>query len=568
MQYITRRTKQIVTCEKLIGRGGEGEVFSTSMPGIVAKIYFKEKSLNAEGISKLTYMINNPPQQLSDQGGHTSIIWPVDLLEHQGRVTGFVMPELSSAKNLATATVPQARKKDFPGFTWQYSLAIAHNLAWIFANIHDKGYVIGDVNDRNIQVTPQCMASILDTDSFQIKDHITGQKYPCLVSTPEFRAPELNQHMIENCERNAHQDNFSLAIMIFRLLFCGRHPFSGIPQGNKECLEISAAIKLGMTFLNPNAPILPPRAMPQLSILPPNLQSLFSRAFVVGHTFPEKRPSAKEWKDALAICDDLKNFRKCSSSKYHVYLVGKKCPWCALRDESRVDFYDINYKLTATSFKSGQKSLPTPQIRPSSTKNQPSRINLACSNALIFFAQHKGISVFFAIVLLVLLIQSLSPTRPAVNTPSTYTEQGPQQTNMAAERFIKKNSGVIYDTKTNLEWLVKSSNSTSWKELLSWINRINTTIGSGWRIPSRRELDSLMYSGRVEERCGSKKIVFHINDIFSKGCWSVWTKDSFEDVYAFNYYYKFSNGSSEKYINRDHCDGNCPKAFAVRQAVK
>jgi TM2 domain-containing membrane protein YozV len=66
---------------------------------------------------------------------------------------------------------------------------------------------------------------------------------------------------------------------------------------------------------------------PEISVLPGEIQDLFRRAFVEGHSNPSVRPSPAQWHAALR---KLRNeLKKCGTVSYHQYYKFlSKCPWC------------------------------------------------------------------------------------------------------------------------------------------------------------------------------------------------------------------------------------------------
>ena len=71
----------------------------------------------------------------------------------------------------------------------------------------------------------------VDCDSFQVGD---GSRFPCLVGTELFVPPELLGKALGAARRTANHDAFGLAVLIFHLLFMGRHPFAGRYLGKGE----------------------------------------------------------------------------------------------------------------------------------------------------------------------------------------------------------------------------------------------------------------------------------------------------------------------------------------------
>lgn len=341
MKYCCVRSGKIIECLASLGKGGEGEVFATSVDGMAAKIYHPRKRPDAEMIAKLQYMIDNTPEQPQSADNHIAITWPRDLLEHNGVVHGFLM-DASSGEAIEKAVTPSSRKKWFPGQSWRHSLAMAHNLAWVVANIHAKGYVIGDVNEQNIRVRMGGVVSIIDIDSFQIHDPANGKIYPCTVMTPDFAAPELTVGMMEKGRRSANQDCFSLAIIVYRLLMCGNHPFNGVYQPAGDPPEQRTAIVKGFTVFDSGGPYKPRPKAPPLAILPPVLRPLFERTFIQGHRHPASRPTAVEWKNALwSILGAAGGIVDCTVNPVHAYSSHlPECPWCGLAAREQIEYYD------------------------------------------------------------------------------------------------------------------------------------------------------------------------------------------------------------------------------------
>lgn len=362
MKYRCVYSGKIIECLASLGKGGEGEVFATNVDGMVAKIYHSHRQPGEEKIAKLLYMIGNTPEQPQSIDNHIAITWPRDLLERNGTVHGFLM-DASTGDALEKAVTPSTRKKRFPGQTWRHSLATAYNLAWVVANIHAKGYVIGDVNEQNIRTQVGGVVSIIDIDSFQIHDVTNGRIYPCLVMTPDFAAPELTSEMMSRGQRSANQDCFSLAIIIYRLLMCGNHPFNGVYQLPGDSPEQRTAIVKGYTVFDPQGPYKPRPKAPSPDILPPMLTQLFERAFVAGHRNPVMRPTALEWKNALlSILGAAGGVKDCPGNPLHAYsyhLPG--CPWCDLFQRGQVDYYDP--RVTAPRTQINRPKIYTPPSR-------------------------------------------------------------------------------------------------------------------------------------------------------------------------------------------------------------
>ena len=114
-------------------------------------------------------------------------------------------------------------------FNWRYLHYTAANLSSAVAALHARGYCIGDINERNILVKDTAMVTLIDTDSFQVFS--SAGMFRCLVGVPEFTPPELIGKSFAQVDRSVESDNFSLAVLIFKLLMEGVHPFDGLYQG-------------------------------------------------------------------------------------------------------------------------------------------------------------------------------------------------------------------------------------------------------------------------------------------------------------------------------------------------
>lgn len=239
----------------VLGKGGEGTVYEiVGEPTRVAKIYHDRSQAKAP---KLAAMVNLGTQQ-------TKLLkmsaWPERTLHEPSSkaVRGFVMPRVKGA-SLSDLLGPGSRRAQFPHATFTFVVLAAKNLATAFAAAHDADAVIGDVKEINAFVDEEAIVTLLDTDGFQIPNP-KGGVFHTLAITPSHQPPELQGiRELTRISREPHHDAFGLAVLVFQLLFMGRHPFAGTPVGNRD-LEIHDAIK---EFQFAWAPELPKRVYQQ-----------------------------------------------------------------------------------------------------------------------------------------------------------------------------------------------------------------------------------------------------------------------------------------------------------------
>jgi formylglycine-generating enzyme required for sulfatase activity/serine/threonine protein kinase len=313
--------------EKKLGEGGEAGVFCVAAMGMAAKIYHRPDPRYAD---KLKVMLANPPADPASAQGHVSIAWPSDLLLHQGAFRGYVMPLVEGMLPLVNFYVPKLRREKRPLFDYYYLVTAALNVATAMRALHERDYVIGDVNESNILVSDRALATVVDTDSFQVADAATGAIYRCLVGKPEFTPPELQAPgtNFARVDRAREHDSFGLAVMLFQLLMEGTHPFDGVYSGPGEPPSIDERIAHGHFPHADGAsgPNRPKPMAPSFGMLEPGLQRLFVQCFVEGHRHPSARPDAAAWRVALEKARPL--MRTCPANERHRHWGHVPCPWC------------------------------------------------------------------------------------------------------------------------------------------------------------------------------------------------------------------------------------------------
>ena len=261
--YKTKNGTLIQTGKEL-GKGGEGVVSDVDAK-TVAKIYKKAvDNRSPRGKlteQKLTAMVENPAPTL-DADGNVALTWPKDLLYYyggpsDGQLAGFTMPkiDLSDYGTILNFWHPQLRKRnanipDAGDRLEELLEAIVKNTLTIVSSIHKLNYVIGDINESNILVRWTGPIVILDTDSFQVPDQKNRLTHRCRVGKLEFLDPRVVALTRQTCpnrqcpaekkpghkkefacfDRTVNDDNFAIAVVLFKLLMLGTHPFDGLDR--------------------------------------------------------------------------------------------------------------------------------------------------------------------------------------------------------------------------------------------------------------------------------------------------------------------------------------------------
>jgi serine/threonine protein kinase len=328
-QVYETRIRQSLTLDQRIAGGGEGDIWSVAgQPEVVAKIYHAQAAIPVRE-AKLRAMIASPPRDdMIPRYGHVSIAWPYDLLYQGNALRGFLMPRLAQSFTIFDIYNPALRKKACPGFNWKYLFHTGVNLSRALEALHARDYVMGDINEGNILVTARALVSLIDTDSYQVRDG-SGNVYRCPVGKAEFTPPELQGVPFDQVDRQPEHDYFGLGVLIFLLLMEGNHPFAGVLKRDIQTGEPSNIYCLRQgRFPHLNNPLVGPRPVaPKFDILPPAVQRLMVRCFVDGHRDPKARPSAAEWARALEKAEA--SLVVCKKDPEHYYARHlRSCPWC------------------------------------------------------------------------------------------------------------------------------------------------------------------------------------------------------------------------------------------------
>lgn len=302
---------------KELGRGGEGAVFLVEgAPDLVAKVYLKPPS--QARIDKLRSMARGASPDLLKVAA-----WPMDLLLDSGsQPRGFLMPRVNGREDLHQLYTPRSRRKTFPSADFRFLVRVAANLARAMAQIHARGHVIGDVNHGNALVGRDGTVRLIDCDSFQIRDG--GRVFTCDVGVPLFTPMELSGRAFRGLRRHADHDAFGLAVLLFHLLFLGRHPYAG--QYSQGDMPIERAIAEGRVAYGSTAALMgmsPPPGTIALDAFGGEVEHLFEMAF---KTLPGARPTAARWVEALR---ELENgLVVCRGDVTHHHPEDRTCCWC------------------------------------------------------------------------------------------------------------------------------------------------------------------------------------------------------------------------------------------------
>lgn len=336
--YDSRNQPHVLT--ERVGSGGEGTVYACEDSSIVAKIY--HEPITEEKAEKLRWMAANKNEQLLKVAA-----WVIDILTDapDGKIVGFLMPNVK-AKEIHELYSLKSRRVYFPEATWHFLVHTAANLARAFHNLHQNAHVMGDINHGNCVVLADGTVKLIDCDSYSIKTE--KMRYPCEVGVATHLAPELQGVNLRAAKRTEKHDNFGLAVIIFQLLFLGRHPFAGNYPGSED-KPLEDCIREHLFAYGKNAAIKNVRQPPgtlALAAVSPRVAVLFERAFLT-----EERPAPHEWVEALE--DLAHNLEQCRLHPGHLYFAELvACPWCEIESQTGLMLFPF---VTSGSRQNGEK---------------------------------------------------------------------------------------------------------------------------------------------------------------------------------------------------------------------
>lgn len=317
-----------------LGTGGEGAVYEVrDAPNFVAKVYHKPPS--ADKVAKLRAMVAAKNDDLLRIAA-----WPSSTLQESphSAVVGLLMPKAVGYKESHVLYGPAHRFRDFPKADWSFLVQTAMNAAVAFEMVHRNGHVIGDVNQSNVLVGNNATTFLIDCDSFQIRTK--DRFFLCDVGVPQYTPPELQGKGFRGVHRTVNHDRFGLAVLVFHLLFMGRHPFAGRFGGRGE-MPLERAIREYRFAFGRSASSVemePPPFSLSLEAVTSTVAMLFEKAFHPSSSTNDSRPSGLEWMNALT--DLKKQLRTCGSDHGHKFInQARECPWCALMGRGGPNFF-------------------------------------------------------------------------------------------------------------------------------------------------------------------------------------------------------------------------------------
>ena len=293
-----------VTVVRLLGGGGQGQVYEAVYANEPVALKWHFPSCIAKDIGLEQRLL----ECIRATSPNQSFLWPMALLSLPCDLASRLsIPAGSFGYMMALRPADYVGVHEHVGGHLQISLRhvlrACFFLAEAFHELHLKGLCYKDISLGNLFLQPRSgRILICDNDNVDVD----GRDLGCAVGTPGFMAPEV---LLGRIKPGARSDQFSLAVLIFRLLT--RHdPLKGKLELQIRCLDEPARRRLygeDPVFIfdlnderNRPDPIDHAAALLTWPIYPAHLQALFQQTLGVGMNDPSRRAYTGQWKTGLA----------------------------------------------------------------------------------------------------------------------------------------------------------------------------------------------------------------------------------------------------------------------------
>lgn len=199
------------------GSGGQGAVYKVSYNGKEYALKWYHVGV-FKGKEKDFYA--NLENNIAKGAPTDAFLWPLGITEVQNGSFGYIMDIRPSGYEELTNFFVGSKKKQqvrFKSFAAISTAAI--NIIQAFRELHNRGYSYQDINNGNFFIDP-ANGGVLICDNDNVSPYGTNLG---IMGKQRWMAPEI---VTMQCDPDKQSDRFSLAVVLFRLLFIN-HPLEG-----------------------------------------------------------------------------------------------------------------------------------------------------------------------------------------------------------------------------------------------------------------------------------------------------------------------------------------------------
>lgn len=199
------------------GSGGQGTVYKVSYNG---KDYALKWYHVGAFKGKESDFYSNLENNIAKGAPTDAFLWPLGITEIQHDSFGYLMDIRPSGYEELTNFFVGSKKKQQVRFkSFEAISTAAINIIQAFRELHNRGYSYQDINNGNFFIDP-ATGKVLICDNDNVSPYGTNLG---IMGKQRWMAPEI---VTLQCDPDKQSDRFSLAVVLFRLLFIN-HPLEG-----------------------------------------------------------------------------------------------------------------------------------------------------------------------------------------------------------------------------------------------------------------------------------------------------------------------------------------------------
>lgn len=333
--------------EKRLSGGAEGMVFLTDNKKLIAKVYHK-------GV--ITPLRWAKLKKLTELGiTSTSFCAPQSLLYFRNVPIGYTM---FMGKGTTLSNVfdgPDAILENFPYWTRLDICETLLSLIGKYLYLHMHDVIAGDIQLKNALIEDSAHQYLIDMDSVQIGN------LPCPVGTEDFTDPALWGKDFSGFVRTLKDEDYSIAMLVFSVLFCGLHPYA-TRNGAETLREEILNKNFPYTLDNSDTEHIPLGGYVHIwEYLPEYLRKMLYRTFKEGKSY-----EAVCWRDAVQqYMTELETFKYDDAEAYKLFP-------CENYKQISIDVEEYRNKLAAQNANAQKAAEPKPKFEKKQFDNVPS----------------------------------------------------------------------------------------------------------------------------------------------------------------------------------------------------
>ena len=321
-QVVTDLDGHRYTLDKLIGQGGQGEVFEVREGRLAVKLLRSANEAERERIRRCLQAVKRLDLEGLPIASPKAVLRPPHV--------GYLMHLAAGMSSLRSMLKPPADGRSVS--TWYVAtgglrarLCRLASIFEVFARMHGRGLVYGDPSPGNILIASDAdgqRAFLIDADNL----HVEGDTKASGLYTPGYGAPDLIRG---ESGPNTLTDAFALGVIAFEMLTLV-HPFVGdmVHDGEPELEEAAFRGELPWIEHSTDLGNKSSRGIDRQIVISPELKKLFMRMFEDGLKNPLARPGLGEWVAAFCQAADVTiTCPRCTATYYSPKSTA--CPWCA-----------------------------------------------------------------------------------------------------------------------------------------------------------------------------------------------------------------------------------------------